>query len=94
MEESLNNDQGDDVGTGSSRPTNRPDSRVWHGINQTSAIFGFPPAVARDSTGRELHGFGDARPLHCWLIYDVKRKMNICSKLFSVCLAQEFFLVN
>ena len=67
MEESLNNDQGDDVGTGSSRPTNRPDSRVWHGINQTSAIFGFPPAVARDSTGRELHGFGDARPLHCWL---------------------------
>ena len=48
MEESLNNDQGDDVGTGSSRPTNRPDSRVWHGINQTSAIFGFPPAVARD----------------------------------------------
>ena len=28
------------------------------------------------------------------LIYDVKRKMNICSKLFSVCLAQEFFLVN
>ena len=58
----------DDDVEGALQPTNRPDSSLWHGINQTSAIFSFPSAVARDGTGSELRGFADARTLLacCW----------------------------
>lgn len=56
-------ENGDDDDTGTLQPTICPDSSLWHGINQTSAIFSFPSAVARNDTGRELRGFADARTL-------------------------------
>ena len=59
MEQWEKGDYDDDTGT--LQPTICPDSSLWHGINQTSAIFSFPSAVARNDTGRELRGFADAR---------------------------------
>ena len=58
-------ENGDDDDTGTLQPTICPDSSLWHSINQTSAIFSFPSAVARNDTGRELRGFADARTLLC-----------------------------
>ena len=80
MEQWENRDD-DDAGT--LQPTICPDSSLWHGINQTSAIFSFPSAVARDDTGRELRGFADARTL---LLVTVGEKNNFL--LFSATMAQ------
>ena len=73
----------DDDDTGTLQPTICPDSSLWHGINQTSAIFSFPSAVARNDTGRELRGFADARTL---LLVTVGEKNNF--QLFSATMAQ------
>ena len=80
-------ENGDDDVTGSLQPTIRPDSNLWHGINQTSAIFSFPSAVARNDTGRELRGFADARTLLCLCHAGDSRGKNYF-QLFSATMAQ------